>query len=130
MREVFFHTARFVLHDNWQILQHFSQKESECMNSSGEVRARQQQNRELLSTEQVARWFGISARTITAMAVEWHETGGKKGLPGFKIGRNWRFDSRQLEAWLKAQQETTLGLFSAVAKSAADADLPKPRETR
>jgi predicted DNA-binding transcriptional regulator AlpA len=64
-----------------------------------------QPDRQYLSTEQVARWLGLSGRTITAMAVQFHESAGRDGLPGgFKIGRSWRFDRQQIQTYIESKK--------------------------
>ena len=57
-----------------------------------------------LNTEQVGQWLGYSARTVTELAQRWHDSGGREGIPGFKIGRAWRFDPDELELWLSKKQ--------------------------
>ena len=58
-----------------------------------------------LSTEQVAKWLGFAPRTITHWTQKWDETGGKEGIPGFKIGRSWRFEKVRIEQWLLEQKQ-------------------------
>jgi transposase len=53
-----------------------------------------------ISTVEAAEWLGYSVRTITGWAEQWHETGGREGIPGFKVGRAWRFDTGELQRWL------------------------------
>ena len=57
-----------------------------------------------LSTEDVAREFGFSVRTITAWAAEWHESGGQQGLPAFKMGRSWRFERTEIQAYIDGKK--------------------------
>jgi excisionase family DNA binding protein len=59
-----------------------------------------QVNKPYLSTEDVADLFGFSVRTITAWAAEWQESGGQQGLPAFKMGRSWRFDRQEIQAYI------------------------------
>jgi excisionase family DNA binding protein len=63
-----------------------------------------QPNRPYLSTEEVAQLFGFSVRTITAWAAEWQESGGVQGIPGFKMGRSWRFDRDQIQALIDGKK--------------------------
>lgn len=49
----------------------------------------------LLSTAAVARWLGVSTRTICL----WAEC---RELPAIKIGRQWRFREGELSAWLQS----------------------------
>ena len=48
----------------------------------------------LLTTAAVARWLGVSTRTVCL----WAEC---KELPAIKIGRQWRFREGELSAWLQ-----------------------------
>jgi hypothetical protein len=57
-----------------------------------------------LSTKDVANVFGISERTVTDMAVAWHESGGQEGIPCFKIGRSWRFASKDIQAFIDGKK--------------------------
>ena len=63
-----------------------------------------QSTRQYLSTEEVANMFGFSIRTVTAWAVAWQESGGREGIPAFKMGRSWRFDRQQIEALIRSKQ--------------------------
>ena len=63
-----------------------------------------QPNRPYLSTEEVAQLFGFSVRTITAWAAEWQESGGTQGIPAFKMGRSWRFDRQQIQAYIDGKK--------------------------
>ncbi|HKE24707.1 MAG TPA: helix-turn-helix domain-containing protein [Bryobacteraceae bacterium] len=47
----------------------------------------------LMSTAAVAKWLGISTRTLCL----WAEC---KEIPAIKIGRQWRFRESDLSAWL------------------------------
>jgi excisionase family DNA binding protein len=60
-----------------------------------------------LTTQDVARWLGSSQRTVTDLVQRWHDTGGQEGIPGFKVGRAWRFDAERLEAWVTEKQLPT-----------------------
>ena len=51
----------------------------------------------LLSTAAVAKWFGVSARTICF----WAECGE---IPATKVGRQWRFREEDLKQWLDCEQ--------------------------
>lgn len=48
----------------------------------------------LLTTAAVAKWFGISTRTLCL----WAEC---KEIPAMKIGRQWRFREGELADWLR-----------------------------
>ena len=57
-----------------------------------------------LSTEEVAQLLGFSVRTVTLWFNKWHETGGLEGIPGFKVGKSWRADRKEIEAWIETQK--------------------------
>src|SRR5579871_2115085 len=57
-----------------------------------------------LSTEEVADLLGFSVRTVTLWFNKWHETGGLEGIPGFKVGKSWRAERREIEAWIEKQE--------------------------
>lgn len=57
-----------------------------------------------LSTEEVAQLLGFSVRTVTLWFNQWHETGGEQGLPGFKVGKSWRAERKEIEAWIEKQK--------------------------
>jgi excisionase family DNA binding protein len=61
-------------------------------------------NKPYLSTEEVAQLFGFSVRTITAWAAEWHESGGTQGIPAFKMGRSWRFERAEIQAYIDGKK--------------------------
>lgn len=63
-----------------------------------------QPNRQYFSTEEVAQLFGFSVRTITAWAAEWLESGGRQGIPAFKMGRSWRFERQQIQAYVDSKK--------------------------
>ena len=54
-----------------------------------------------LSTAAVARWLGISTRTVCF----WAECGE---IPALKVGRQWRFREEELRRWLDRSQEKLL----------------------
>jgi len=51
----------------------------------------------LLCTAAVAKWLGISPRTVCLWA-ECHE------IPAIKIGRQWRFREGDLREWLQSSR--------------------------
>ena len=57
-----------------------------------------------LSTEEVAQLLGFSVRTVTLWFNQWHETGGQQGIPGFKVGKSWRAERKEIEAWIERQK--------------------------
>jgi len=60
-----------------------------------------------LSTEDVSRMLGYSPRTITLWASAWLESGGVEGIPAFKLGRGWRFDAIELQAYIDGKKSPT-----------------------
>jgi excisionase family DNA binding protein len=48
----------------------------------------------LLTTAAVAKWLGVSTRTVCL----WAEC---KVIPALKIGRQWRFREGELSSWLR-----------------------------
>ena len=54
-----------------------------------------------LSTAVVARWLGVSTRTVCF----WAECGE---IPAMKVGRQWRFREEELRSWLDRAQEKLL----------------------
>ena len=57
-----------------------------------------------LSTEQISALLGFSVRTITLWFTQWRESGGQQGLPGFKVGKSWRAERKDIEAWIETQK--------------------------
>jgi excisionase family DNA binding protein len=55
----------------------------------------------LLSTATVARWLGISTRTVCF----WAECGE---IPALKVGRQWRFREDEVRQWLDTTQARLL----------------------
>jgi len=51
----------------------------------------------LLTTAAVAKWLGVSTRTVCL----WAEC---KMIPALKIGRQWRFREGELSDWLRAPE--------------------------
>jgi excisionase family DNA binding protein len=51
----------------------------------------------LLTTAAVAKWLGVSTRTICL----WAEC---REIPAVKIGRQWRFREGELSTWLREPQ--------------------------
>ncbi len=61
-----------------------------------------QQKVPFLSTAAVARWLGISPRTVCF----WAECGE---IPALKVGRQWRFREEELQTWLNTTKTRLLG---------------------
>lgn len=51
----------------------------------------------LLTSEEAADYLGIHPITLIRWA-------GAKKVPGFKMGRVWRFKKERLDAWLEKQE--------------------------
>jgi len=64
----------------------------------------------LLSTAAVAKWFGVSARTVCF----WAECGE---IPAMKIGRQWRFREEDLKQWLDSEQTRIVAFQGAKPKA-------------
>ena len=55
-------------------------------------------NEQLMNVRQVAEFLQINQTTVYA----WAQQGI---LPGYKLGRNWRFRPSEIEAWLEEQRQ-------------------------
>ena len=66
----------------------------------------------LLTTAAVARWLGVSTRTVCL----WAEC---KELPAIKIGRQWRFREGELSAWLQSPNAEKVTNSTKTATAAA-----------
>jgi excisionase family DNA binding protein len=49
----------------------------------------------LLSTAEVAKWLGVSPRTVCL----WAEC---KEIPAVKLGRHWRFREEEVRGWIES----------------------------
>jgi excisionase family DNA binding protein len=49
---------------------------------------------DVLRADEVSRWLRIPKSTIYKLCLEGQ-------IPGTKIGRHWRFDRKDIEAWFK-----------------------------
>jgi len=59
--------------------------------------------RKIISLEEVAKLLGVSGRTVVRL-VE------KKELTGFKVGRSWKFDEADVDAYIQKQKQRAQGL--------------------
>ncbi|SPF54308.1 hypothetical protein SBA4_630019 [Candidatus Sulfopaludibacter sp. SbA4] len=66
----------------------------------------------LLTTAAVARWLGVSTRTVCL----WAEC---RELPAIKIGRQWRFREGELSAWLQSPNAEKVTNSTKTATAAA-----------
>ncbi len=58
--------------------------------------------RKIISLEEVAKLLGVSGRTVVRL-VE------KKELTGFKVGRSWKFDEADVDAYIQKQKQRVQG---------------------
>jgi excisionase family DNA binding protein len=73
------------------------------------------QNHEpLLTTAAVAKWLGVSPRTVCL----WAEC---REIPAIKIGRQWRFREGELGEWLAGANAAARLKYDAHSRSAAAA---------
>lgn len=56
------------------------------------------ENEQLMNVRQVAKFLQLNETTIYA----WAQQGT---LPGYKLGRKWRFRLSEIEAWLEKQRQ-------------------------
>jgi excisionase family DNA binding protein len=56
---------------------------------------------QFLTAWTVARWIGVSRRTVCM----WAEQGR---IPAYKFGRQWRFRSSAIAAWISDRETTSL----------------------
>ena len=71
----------------------------------------------LLSTENAARYLGLSARTLN----NWRWLGGGRGPAFVRLGRSVRYDVRTLDAWIAGRtfDSTSLADHGAPTQAAA-----------
>ena len=48
-----------------------------------------------MSLDEIAEYLGVSKDTVYAWVT-------KKGMPGYKVGRLWKFKLSQIDAWIEA----------------------------
>ena len=68
----------------------------------------------LLSTAAVAKWLGVSTRTVCL----WAEC---REIPGLKLGRQWRFRESELREWLDTPSGDKVRIIPNQRASAAPA---------
>lgn len=56
---------------------------------------------EFLTIEEVAEYLRLPLSTVYKLAQD-------KKLPGFKVGKHWRFRKEAFEQWIKAQEESLI----------------------
>jgi excisionase family DNA binding protein len=57
-------------------------------------------NNAILTAAEVAKAFRVSVEAVRRWAEEWSDSGGTAGLPGFKIGKQWRFSRKAVSEYL------------------------------
>ena len=55
---------------------------------------------EFLTAEEVAEYLRLPLSTVYKLVQD-------KRLPGFKVGKHWRFRRETFEQWIKAQEKNT-----------------------
>ena len=63
----------------------------------------------ILSLEEVAKLLGVSERTVVRLV-------DSKALIGFKVGRSWKFEADDIEAYIQQQKKRALGESSDEVK--------------
>ena len=51
----------------------------------------------LMDIQTTAKYLGVSERTVYRLL-------DKEGLPGAKVGRQWRFDRQAVEEWVRSNR--------------------------
>jgi excisionase family DNA binding protein len=59
----------------------------------------------IISLEQVSKLLGVSGRTVVRLVEN-------KELTGFKVGRSWKFDEADIDAYIQKQKGRARGLSS------------------
>ncbi len=59
-------------------------------------------SKRIIDLEQVAKLLGVSTRTVIRLVEN-------KELVGFKVGRSWKFDETDIEAYIQRQKERAQG---------------------
>ena len=54
---------------------------------------------EFLTVEEVAEYLRLPLSTVYKLAQD-------KKLPGFKVGKHWRFRKETFDQWIRAQEES------------------------
>ena len=52
----------------------------------------------LMDIETTGKYIGVSERTVYRLL-------DKEGLPGSKVGRQWRFEKQAVDEWLKRRRK-------------------------
>ncbi len=54
----------------------------------------------ILTAAEVAKALRVSVEAVRRWADQWRDSGGLEGLPGFKVGKQWRFYRKAVSAYL------------------------------
>jgi excisionase family DNA binding protein len=57
---------------------------------------------EVMTMKEVAAYLRVAVPTITRLLK-------RGGIPGFKIGSDWRFNRAQIDAWIANHQQGRIG---------------------
>jgi excisionase family DNA binding protein len=76
-----------------------------------------------LTTEEVLEYLQVNLRTVYRLI-----KAGK--IPAVRVGRQWRFRKRDIDAWLDSQRGTRAARPSAAAAAAAARPVPAPSRPR
>lgn len=57
----------------------------------------------IMDLEQIAQMLGVSERTVVRLVTE------SKELVGFKVGRSWKFEESDVEAYIQQQKKRAQG---------------------
>jgi excisionase family DNA binding protein len=57
----------------------------------------------ILTVAEVAKALRVSEETVRRLGEQWHDSGGIEGLPGFKVGKQWRFHRADVLKYLRAR---------------------------
>jgi excisionase family DNA binding protein len=72
---------------------------------------------DVLTIREVAEYLKVTEKTVYTLAQQ-------RRIPSFKVGGQWRFRREDIEAWIGAQTEETLGA------SAGESDEGRKRRPR
>ena len=61
--------------------------------------------KKIIDLEQVAKLLGVSERTVVRLVEN-------KELIGFKVGRSWKFEEDDIDAYIQKQKKRAQGLSS------------------
>jgi excisionase family DNA binding protein len=69
----------------------------------------------IMTVKEVAAFLKLKEATICSLASE-----GK--LPGFKLGKSWRFDMNEIENWIAEMPRTVMGKTDGSSKNSGKED--------